>query len=144
MGVGVYTEKAQHLSSATFRVSKKIECESWRECQFHTICVAGFLFWILPTIISDDFCKGSKWWKFCILFAIKNFKINFKALWLATTKFWACLTFDILQKIPSKAQTFGKIFHDKILHPLLDGIGGRITAVLEKVKLPKKSSFLML
>ena len=27
------------------------------------------------------------------------------------------------------------------LHPLMDGIGGRITAVLEKVKLPKKSSF---
>ena len=75
-------------------------------------------------------------------FALFNkYKLELKALWLATTKFWACLTFDILQKIPSKAQTFGKIFHDKILHPLMDGIGGRITAVLEKVKLPKKSSF---
>lgn len=31
-------------------------------------------------------------------------KLKIKTLWLATTKFWACLTFDILQKIPSKAQ----------------------------------------
>jgi len=48
-------------------------------------------------------------------FALFNkYKLELKALWLATTKFWACLTFDILQKIPSKAQTFGKICHDKI------------------------------